>query len=127
MKKGVSKVKLEGLKPGDLAYHQKWGYLKLDKYLGVFDLELYKHDHALSDWECSLLVPRVDAVTGDTISKIHIHPKDLQFFITVNVLSQLEKRVSTCRLIVNVHDAIKTHVSALASFSSADYVVTYKG
>lgn len=81
VKRGVNKVKEEALKAGDLSYHGRWGYLKLEKQ--VFDGQ--KHQLMLNEWECSLISP---GKASGSLSKMQISSKKLSFHIEVTFLMQ---------------------------------------
>jgi len=105
VKKGINKVKLESLKPGDVAYHDHYGYLKLEKYMGIIDLDSYKNE-PLQDWECIIIHEPKDMNKPNEQSRVVVSPKEFRFFISVSIVIYLEKRVVYSKVVAGVNDII---------------------
>ncbi len=104
IKQNQTKWKLESLKPGEIAYHRDQGYLLLEKPINQQEPNnLTANENSF--WECSSLSEKKENKEKNNEEKKNsdqlepkmksiINPKELEFYIDIEVAINIQNKVS---------------------------------
>eukprot|EP00347_Sterkiella_histriomuscorum_P006481 403352603 len=126
------KIKL--LKPQEIAYHPKHGYVRLDKDNSIQVNEdggqNQKQMKAKKNtWECTI-VQRDDegkAIFPDDVKSISIDPRELKFFIQVEMLALIDKQIQQSKHKVAIDDNMLRSIQPLQTLHQAKFVAVADG
>ena len=107
LKKNLTKTKRETMKPKDIAYHKKHGYVYLEKDNSIViageeqQTANEKVDKAALErkrktWECMVISRNEDGTikAGEEGEKININVDEIEFHITIELLMYFNKRLT---------------------------------
>ena len=126
VKKELNKVKLDGLKPGDVAYHQVHGYVRLKECN-----QTKQHQDDALNWECQVIKPKTTTEEEEKDkkeeTKVNVNPKELHFYVNIPVIVQLENQTTSASMRLNVTDKLQDLVKTLEKIHNATFLALHNG
>eukprot|EP00347_Sterkiella_histriomuscorum_P019148 403342763 len=126
--------KIKMLKPQEIAYHPKHGYVRLDKDNSIQVNEdggqnQKQIEAKKNTWECTI-VQRDDegkAIFPEDAKSINIDPQELKFFIQVEMLALIEKQIQQSKHKVAIEDNMQRIIQPLQTLHQAKFVAVADG
>eukprot|EP00347_Sterkiella_histriomuscorum_P006733 403351642 len=119
--------KIKMLKPLEIAYHSKNGYVRLDRDNSIIvEICDVKIKQKLNTWQCTL-IERDDENNPYFKDNLSIDPRELKFFISIELLITIEAKLSQSKHRVDISDPINGLIRLIETLHQKNFLILQNG